>query len=159
MSITEEHVETPALEASPTVAARRQSRTPNRIRLSGRVVAGALALGVMVGAAGGYATYRASPNASAAGREADSTRLQAQADAYFAGQEAVARGRAADSARLQAQADAYFAGQEAVARGRAADSARLEAQADAYFAGQEAVASGRAADSARREAQAANPRS
>jgi hypothetical protein len=44
------------------------------------------------------------------------------------------RARSADSARLQAQADAYFAQQAATVRARSADSARLQAQADAYFA-------------------------
>jgi hypothetical protein len=65
----------------------------------------------LIGAAGGYVTVHmaSEPAVGVRAGSADSARLQAQADAYFAQQAATVRARSADSARLQAQADAYFA--------------------------------------------------
>jgi hypothetical protein len=89
----------------PTFPTRSERR---RLR---KVAAWVVGCGILIGAAGGYVTVHiaSEPAVGVRARSADSARLQAQADAYFAQPAATVRARSADSARLQAQADAYFA--------------------------------------------------
>ena len=136
MTITDENA--PSLAMPPAAGTVEGPTFPTRSerRRLRKVAAWVVGCGILIGAAGGYVTVHmaSEPAVGVRARSADSARLQAQADAYFAQQAATVRARSADSARLQAQADAYFAQPAATVRARSADSARLQAQADAYFA-------------------------
>ena len=90
MTVTDERTQagtrTPATDVAESTPMRKGGRRPSR-----RVAAAAIAFGILVGAAAGYVAHRTSADALERGRAADGARLQAQADAYLAGQEAIGR--------------------------------------------------------------------
>ncbi len=130
MSLTEARPQ-PKTPEAPSVHAPQ----PKQRRLTKKLLAGAIALGVCIGAASGYvASQPSSPDSLERGRAADSARLQAQADAYLAQQERLVakqeryRGMSPDAvaswSQSEASADSRYSGMspDAVEQWSEADS-------------------------------------
>ena len=118
-------------EASPQPKTREaqqvQPPQPKQRRLSRKVLAGAIALGVCIGAASGYvASQPSAQDPLERGRAADSARLQAQADAYLAQQERY-RGMSADAVASRSQSGS---GTESPYSGMSPDAAEQWSQAE-----------------------------
>jgi hypothetical protein len=109
MTITEHPKPQPEAAQSPTVTGPTgEAHTPGSKR-SRKIAALAVALGIIIGTAGGLVAYHARPDPLERSRAADTARWQAQAHTYLAQRQSLERGQAADTARWQAQADSYLA--------------------------------------------------